>query len=735
MKKKIINGFLMVALIAATSASFVSCKDNDEDMKYDLLNALKGDITTVTTDVNQAKSDAAKAISDAAAAATAANKAQAAADAAQGTADEAKSTAQQALDKINALDLSGYMKKDEFNDSVSKYLKDWALESTVAERFSAVWDELNAQKEKIAKANERIDSLATVTSNIEDDVDAIKTDLENVKKDVKKAKEDITSIIKTLENLITSVTVNATSTSLLANSMVLPGVNAQLLGAPFGIVKVNTTFPVADAVLTDAEIDKTVEIKKGYTNSEAGNAGTVYFTVNPSNIDASLVNLSLVNSKGEKKYVELGEITPATDKELVWGGLSTRADGDATLWQAPATIDFENTPEVTLSKIIDFKSIASDVKTMINDAKKVEATKASVKSTSRTLISDAAQLVASLTKVTIPELPALALKAQWKDTVGTRSVISDYSIAATAYKPFAFNALNGVDLGGDVDLTKVDNFFKKIVDKITNQINSIDLSKVKIDTIKIDNYSGYNKSAYVWINVDKLYESDATIGEYVKDVVISLQVTYEDKTPFAYGVGETTKTIDGKKHIFTVQRVAIDADMSKDIKNMVTQVNKSLKSTGDGIEDVISQVKNIIKKADDAATKAKDLENRATDYLQKYINKTINFIASGRILEPILLVNAKDGIHRVTGTYEAGTYTFLPTTMNYELLAPAYKKYVALVKNGKVVEGQSYLTTNGGENFKSVKLNLTEKGDYTIVYSAIDFNGNQISKKYNVTVK
>ena len=474
MKKKIINGFLMVALIAATSASFVSCKDNDEDMKYDLLNALKGDITTVTTDVNQAKSDAAKAISDAAAAATAANKAQAAADAAQGTADEAKSTAQQALDKINALDLSGYMKKDEFNDSVSKYLKDWALESTVAERFSAVWDELNAQKEKIAKANERIDSLATVTSNIEDDVDAIKTDLENVKKDVKKAKEDITSIIKTLENLITSVTVNATSTSLLANSMVLPGVNAQLLGAPFGIVKVNTTFPVADAVLTDAEIDKTVEIKKGYTNSEAGNAGTVYFTVNPSNIDASLVNLSLVNSKGVKKYVELGKITPATDKELVWGGLSTRADGDATLWQAPATIDFENTPEVTLSKIIDFKSIASDVKTMINDAKKVEATKASVKSTSRTLISDAAQLVASLTKVTIPELPALALKAQWKDTVGTRSVISDYSIAATAYKPFAFNALDGTDYKVNVDLTKIDNFFKKIVDKVMKEVDGME---------------------------------------------------------------------------------------------------------------------------------------------------------------------------------------------------------------------------------------------------------------------
>ena len=36
MKKKIINGILMVALLAATSTSFVSCKDNDEDVRTDL---------------------------------------------------------------------------------------------------------------------------------------------------------------------------------------------------------------------------------------------------------------------------------------------------------------------------------------------------------------------------------------------------------------------------------------------------------------------------------------------------------------------------------------------------------------------------------------------------------------------------------------------------------------------------------------------------------------------------
>ena len=45
MKKKIINGILMVALVGATSTSFVSCKDNDTDV--DLI----GQIGTVRSDL------------------------------------------------------------------------------------------------------------------------------------------------------------------------------------------------------------------------------------------------------------------------------------------------------------------------------------------------------------------------------------------------------------------------------------------------------------------------------------------------------------------------------------------------------------------------------------------------------------------------------------------------------------------------------------------------------------
>ena len=76
MKKKIINGILMVALVAATSTSFVSCKDNDEDVRTDLIYKLdqekaqlqkdyiqadKDLMTAIKTDINDPNSELAKA--------------------------------------------------------------------------------------------------------------------------------------------------------------------------------------------------------------------------------------------------------------------------------------------------------------------------------------------------------------------------------------------------------------------------------------------------------------------------------------------------------------------------------------------------------------------------------------------------------------------------------------------------------------------------------------------------
>ena len=51
MKKKIINGIMMVALVAATSTSFVSCKDTNEDVKVEL----QGEYTKLLTQLSDLK--------------------------------------------------------------------------------------------------------------------------------------------------------------------------------------------------------------------------------------------------------------------------------------------------------------------------------------------------------------------------------------------------------------------------------------------------------------------------------------------------------------------------------------------------------------------------------------------------------------------------------------------------------------------------------------------------------
>ena len=52
MKKKIINGIMMVALVAATSTSFVSCKDTNEDELFQLKNQLNQDVDNLQDQID-----------------------------------------------------------------------------------------------------------------------------------------------------------------------------------------------------------------------------------------------------------------------------------------------------------------------------------------------------------------------------------------------------------------------------------------------------------------------------------------------------------------------------------------------------------------------------------------------------------------------------------------------------------------------------------------------------------
>ena len=726
MKKKIINGILMVALLVATTTSFVSCKDYDEDVKTDLtaqLQKLNGDYLAADAALNKAIQ------------AQLANKAD---------------SASFWNFKKNVED--NYATKQELKDSLEKY----ATLGYVDAETQRLWDALNDTKDansvasKLAAINDAISGENGINNQISD----INGAIENVNSQLKSLKDQIDTIVDALRNMVTSVTVNAVSNGIISNSKVYPGLDMQLVGAVYGEpINAKGAFPSKESGLSDAALAG-VESLDGYykwedgelitTDKDGYNAGKIYFTLNPSNINPNnLKALSLVNSQN-KEIFTLGEVTKSNDV-LTWG--ITRADGDTfepTLWEAPVKYDVNSVKALELKNIVNFSALKNNVKNIINEVKNVDS-KSTAKSAAKNVLKETASAVANLLNSKIPAMPAVALKATWEDTVGVRSVLSDYSIAATAYKPLSFSEFNGVSLGTDINFTKVDNAFKKIIDNVRKELNGINLSGLRINKINIteEELANYNKSKYVMIYIYQNYAAktvddgdedptnDKTLNGVLNDLYIDLWTS--DSPIYDY---EDYRDANGNGTVYEFRCVYMDADMREAISSLINgKINGTLESTDKAIQDVVDQVKNVIKKANDGLDKVESLENSVTDYLESFINRTANFVSTGRFLEPILLVNTSKGIARATGTYEAGKYIFVPTTMSYELIAPAFKKYIAVLdKDGKVIAGSQKILTKGDKDFSSVEINLT-KDAAKVVYAAMDFRGYQVAKVYNVTVE
>ena len=641
MKKKIINGILMVAFLVATTTSFVSCKDYDEDVKTDLtaqLQKLNGDYLAADADLNRAIL------------AQLANKAD---------------SASFWNFKKNVED--NYATKQELKDSLAKY----ATLGYVDAETQKLWDALNNTEDansvasKLAAINDAISGENGINNQISD----INGALDDVNDQLDSLQDQIDAIIDALSNMVTSVIVNATSTNILENSKLFPGVNMQFLGAIYGEAKKDVTFPDIEGV------DPVFTAEQGdlLYNKERG-AGKVYFTVNPSNIDESKIanlTLSLTDSKNGTSLITLGK-AKASDKYLAWG---TRADGDVTLWEADATANPEKLGQIAPAELINLKQVAEHLKDMVKAAKSVDKSASSVKNAAKDILKETSALIADLAQTKLPALPALALKAQWNDVVGTRSVISDYSIAATSFKPVDFYWGQGiVPENASISLEKIDKIALDIVNKIKAQ--EPDMTK------------------YIVTNIEET------------DLPNTVRVTVAGNSGTAY--------------------VSV-------ISDNIEQLVKDINASRDMLNGAISDIQDILNKVNNAGANALTLEKKVTNFLESYINRIISSISANglyKLLEPMVLVeNENGGVNRLVSgvTLKAGKVTLLPTTVTNELLAPAFKKYIA-------VNGEGEVLTNGDDNFKKYEITLVQ-GKNVITYAALDFYGNQVVKTFTVTAE
>ena len=178
------------------------------------------------------------------------------------------------------------------------------------------------------------------------------------------------------------------------------------------------------------------------------------------------------------------------------------------------------------------------------------------------------------------------------------------------------------------------------------------------------------------------------------------------------------------------------ADITIDIGNAEC-FKKVIDNFVDLINSMLGDMTNLTNEIGKYTDRGVNATDKATDYLENFINRVIlklNDDGLTRVLEPILLIQGDKGVSRFSAktVLNAGEYKVLPTTVTNEFIAPLYKKYVAVLKDGKIVK--AWNLTRGDADANGFTYDFA-KGDYTVVYAGLDFFGNQIAKRYNVTVK
>lgn len=451
----------------------------------------------------------------------------------------------------------------------------------------------------------------------------------------------------------------------------------------------------AEGISSAAISGKQVTIKAGTLidqDGAEGNAGKLYVTINPNTVDASGVQFSLVNSQGTKSAVEVGKAT-ASDRELTWG--YTRAAGN-NFYEIPATITESNLSNCTFN--IERTGLRTAVKNLINNRTQ---SKASIKA----LAKEMAQFVyENMNGVS----PRLALSTSYKTGIkaNQRSLnnVTEMSIMAGAFKPLGFGAFNDIHMQTVPGLERAESILSRF-------INDIKLGKIKFDL-------GLKQ-------IDKIREV-GLLTRNGQDYYVNVKITV-DGTDYTDNV-KINDQIDDLLKIVNDTLTKANNDAVKKFNESIGAINKLITELQDGYEvDLSSNKASLISKIDSYLDK---LNDRFTYWFNRSVAAS---------LQPCMLFEGADGqVHRLKSgvigtTVKGNSIRLVPTTYTYELLAPAYKKFITVTNAnvsgsnlGKVIPGDTREVTITG---------LQSGKTYNILYEAVDYNGKVSARQYKINVE
>ena len=672
MKRQLTSILLFSALLVGGASTFVSCTDHESDSAYntsvslaDAIAKQKSDLTNLNEWLGELKKEK-PSLADAIDARIEANL--------------------KAMDKGAISELGQYATLDAAIQGSQAY-KD--LDKKVDEHIKAIEElrksDLEAAKKFTDELNERLENIEGSVQDLQDRYDMAFDFLMNKKLD--------------------NIAINATE------NPVTGYWNAAFLGSQLNL---------ASSFYGVAAGDADWKIKQGEVLGKGGNAGYLYVSLNPTELDPSLVKVELVNSQGEPaKGFELGDIE-STDKVLTFG--YTRAASKNGFYQIPVIASDPQNDDIALDKG-SLKEAAQNILGELKDPKGNDL--------------DLSKIASALYKNNLNnKLQAYTVKASYylfNPETGKlelkHAVAPTYNVAAFAVKPLSFKFAKDNQYLDKVGAKLSTFVIPSLSSKLAKYINAIDF-KVEYDGAKqIDVYTIFATNYFECVQDG----DDVVIKGWTKD----------ENGYWVYGDGERYRI-----HNATVTKVGYDSygtnqeyvyvikTTDKTVENLLTSINEQIAGK---LTDVKNDINKVVNKWDNLIAKVNPLLNKVGS----------KFGSANQLLQPTILYKDQNGnpntlstLHGRLGTrfVGRGEITLYPTSWTAELLAPAYAKKVYVEGNPKgaqiIVNGvvQTKDTQFDGA-INSVTFNATAAGTYTIHYDAVDYSGEVEEKTYSVVVK
>ena len=603
-----------------------------------------------------------------------------------------------------------------------------AIDARIQANMDVIKDGVYADKERFEAAiqgSEAYKNLKGKVDGVDSRVSALErlrlTDAEAAKKITDALNKRLNSVSGSLnsaldallEQKLDGITVNATENPVTGYwNASFTGLNLKLASSFYGVA---------------AEGNEDWDVKANQVLGKGGNAGYLYVSLNPTEIDPSLVKVELVNSQGEPaKGFKLGAIDN-TDKVLTFGTKAATVSANG-FYQVPVIASDPQNDGVEFDK----GALAAAAKNALNELRNPKSNDLDL------------SLIASALYKNIPVLTAYGVKAEYylynPDTQNLelhktiKHAVSDYDIAAVAVKPVSFNFLKDNATLDKLSDWAVENFrlpsLSSKLDKVIDALN------VEISYDKADEFYTYSV-----ITPNGLF-----CQQEGNDVVIYGQGTNIDNGQLVDGELYRIKNATVEKKFVSTGGTATEfvfVIKTKDstIADLLASANKQIAGKLQPIKDVLSKTgskwENVIAKVNPLLQKVSSKIGSANKLLQP----TILYVDQNGNPNTLSTIGGRRLGTRFVGT---GAITLYATSWTAELFAPAYKKSISVKADKAENEGGATVTLTNGKSaaepfdgsINKVIFNATKAGEYTIVYKAIDYSGVEaVDKIFHVVVK